>query len=54
MSFSFDFEDDDDIEVVGVETRDVQSTAASSAARDEHRNLPAAEIAQSHKVKDLV
>lgn len=55
MSFSFGFEDDDDIEATEAEMRDAQPIAASTkTSQNGAQIVPAAETARSHKVQDLV
>lgn len=56
MSFSFGFEDDDDIEVSNAEMKDAPSSSATPTKQNQNgpQQEPAAEIAQIHKLQDLV
>jgi hypothetical protein len=55
MSFSFGFEEDDDIEATDADVSNVPATvAAVHSARGRTHSMPAAETARNHKVEDLV
>ena len=56
MSFSFGFEDDDDIEREDVQMRDSETVDTTSKPAQQHtpKSVPAAEPARLHKIEDLV
>jgi hypothetical protein len=54
MSFSFGFEDDDDIEAADTEMRDAPIATTAPFIQNSSQNAPAAEKARSYKVGDLV
>jgi hypothetical protein len=54
MSFSFGFDDDDDIEKTDEEMRDAPTTTTVKPALDGAQSEPAAETARSHNIAELV
>jgi hypothetical protein len=55
MSFSFGFEDDDDIETTDAEMNDAPAVVASTVpAKTGEQKVPSAETAKSHNLKELV
>ncbi len=54
MSFSFGFEDDDDVEVANPERRDASTVTAAPLIQNSSQNATVAETARDCKVGDLV
>lgn len=54
MSFSFGFDDDDDIEKTDEEMRDGPSNTTEKSTSKGRQSEPAAELARSHNVSELV